>query len=158
MSIVKIASWSTASALVLTCRAWAQRPQAKPQTATQFYMAYRAAFDKATKVDDLFPYMAAKNLKQVEATPKTDRDKMFGLMKMMGSLTDLKVTKEEHTPDGGALLTAEGLTTSLSDAPKKDKQAGKIPTIKECGARQPVRWAWHWSPSSPSPPSRRTHL
>jgi hypothetical protein len=143
MSIVKIASWSTASALVLTCTAWAQTPQAKPQTATQFYMAYRAAFDKATKVDDLFPYMAAKNLKQVEATPKADREKMFGLMKMMGSLTDVKVTKEEHTPDGGALLTAEGLTTSLSDAAKKEKQAGKITIVKEGGAWKLGGEDWH---------------
>ena len=143
MRTIKIATWSTASALVLTCTAWAQAPQPKAQTATQFYMAYRTAFDKATKIDSLFPYMAAKNLKQVQATPAADRDKMFGMMKIMGALTELKVTKEEHTPDGGALLTAEGLTTSLSDAAKKEKQAGKITIVKEGGAWKLGGEDWH---------------
>ncbi|HXB55479.1 MAG TPA: hypothetical protein VN461_11885 [Vicinamibacteria bacterium] len=143
MHTVKIASWSTGLALVLTSTAWAQAPQPKAQTATQFYVAYRAAFDKATKVDDLFPFMAAKNLKQVQATPAADREKMFGMMKIMGALTELKVTKEERTPEGGALLTAEGLAASLSDAAKKEKQAGKITIVKEGGAWKLDREEWH---------------
>jgi hypothetical protein len=143
MRTARVVTGSAALALVLTCTAWAQAPQPKAQTATQFYMAYRAAFDKATKIDDLLPYMAAKNLKQVEATPKGDRDKMFGIMKMMGSLTDLKVTKEEHTPDGGAILAAEGLATSLSDTSKKEKQTGKITIIKEGGAWKLGEEDWH---------------
>jgi hypothetical protein len=143
MRIARIVSGSAALALVLTCTAWAQAPQAKAQTATQFYMAYRAAFDKATKIEDLFPYMAAKNLKQAEATPKADRDKMFGLLKMMGSLTDVKVTKEEHAPDGGAVLSAEGMATSLSDDAKKEKQTGKITIVKEGGAWKLGEEDWH---------------
>lgn len=122
-------------------QAQAQAPKA--QTATQFYMAYRAAFDKATKIDDLFPYMAAKNLKEVQATPKADRDKMFGLMKLMGSYTDLKVLKEEHTPDGGAVLAAEGMGASFSDASKKEKQTGKITIVKEGGAWKLGEEDWH---------------
>jgi len=114
-------------ALGMASGAWAQA-QAKPQTATQFYMAYRAAFDKATKIEDIFPYMAAKNLKQAEATPKADRDKMFGLMKIMGTLTDVKVLKEEHSADGGAVLTVEGI-----DGDKK-KNTGKVTIVKEGGA------------------------
>jgi hypothetical protein len=143
MRTARIASGSAALALVLTCTAWAQAPQAKAQTATQFYMAYRAAFDKATKIEDILPYMAEKNRKQAEATPKADRDKMFGVIKMMGALTDLKVTKEEHSPDGGAILSAEGMAPSLSDDAKKEKQTGKITIVKEGGAWKLGEEDWH---------------
>jgi len=143
MRIATIASWSTALAVVLTCTASAQAPPAKAQTATQFYVSYRAAFDKATKIEDLLPYMAAKNLKQVQTTPKADSEKMFGLMKIMGAFTDLKVTKEEPTLDGGVILTAEALAPSLSDDSKKDKQTGKITIVKESGAWKLGEEAWH---------------
>lgn len=118
----------TALALVLATIGVARAQQPQAQTATQFYVAYRAAFDKATKIDDLFPYMAAKNMKQAESTPKEERAKMFGLMKIMGSVTDMKVLKEEHTPDGGALLTVEALD------PDHKKTSGKVTIVKEGGA------------------------
>jgi hypothetical protein len=124
----RVAVGSGALVLALASVSPAQAQQAQAQTATQFYMAYRAAFDKATKIDDLFPYMAAKNLKQAEATPKEEREKMFEVIKMMNALTGVKVLKEEHTPDGGALLTVEGI-----DSDQK-KSNGKVTIIKEGGA------------------------
>jgi hypothetical protein len=119
---------STVLALVVISVAWAQAQQPKPQTATQFYMDYRAAFDKATKVDDLFPYMSAGNRKEIEGTPKADREKMFGMMKIVGTLTSVKVTKETPTPDGGALLAVEAVNGD------KQKTTGSITIIKENGA------------------------
>lgn len=141
MRIAQIARLSMGLALVVVSVAWSQA-QPKAQTATQFYMAYRAAFDKATKIDDLFPYMAAKNVKQAEATPKADRDKMFGLMKMMGTLTDVKVLKEEHAADGNTVLTVEGLGPSFSDSAKKEKTTGKITITKEGGAWKILEEGW----------------
>src|SRR4029079_7807207 len=47
----------------------AQPAVAQTQTASQFYMAYRAAFDKAKKVEDLIPFMAKKNVDQMNQTP-----------------------------------------------------------------------------------------
>src|SRR5262245_56171580 len=76
-----------ASLTAAPARAQAPAGDAAKQTATQFYMAYRAAFDKAKSIDDVLPYMAEKNRKQVESTPKGERAKMFELIKMMGTLT-----------------------------------------------------------------------
>jgi RNA 3'-terminal phosphate cyclase len=127
--------------LALASATWAHAQQPKAKTATQFYLEYRAAFDKATKIDDLMPYMAAENRKQVEATPKDDQAKMFGMLKMMGALTQVKVLKEEHAPDGGAVLTVEAL------GPDKEKTTGKVTIVKEDGAMKVGREEWHSSSS-----------
>ena len=99
----------------------------KAQTASQFYVSYRQAFDKAKKIDDLLPYMAEKNRKQVAATSAADRAQMFGMMKTMGAITDLKVLKEDRQPDGSAVLTCEGM-----DGDHK-KSTGKVVIVKEGG-------------------------
>jgi Domain of unknown function (DUF4878) len=97
------------------------------KTASQFYMDYRAAFDKAKTVDELLPFMSAESRKQVEATPAADRAKMFELMKTMGKVTNLKIVKETKSGDG-ATLNAEGLD------PDKKRTTGTISIIKEGGA------------------------
>jgi hypothetical protein len=136
MRTSRVGRWPMVVAVLAVSATWAQAQQPKAQTATQFYTDYRVAFDKATKVEDLLPYMASANRKQVEATPTGDREKMFGLMKMMGALTDVKVTKEEHTADGGAVLTAEAVN------PDKKKTSGKITIIKESGAWKLGKEEW----------------
>jgi len=105
------------------------------KTASQFYIDYRAAFDKARTVDELLPFMSAESRKQVEATPAADRVKMFELMKAMGKVTNLKIVKETKTADG-ATLNAEGL-----DADKK-KTTGIISIIKEGGAWKVGSESW----------------
>ncbi len=59
--------------------------QAQEQSATEFYMAYRAAFAKATKVEDVMPYMSKGTLAQVEKTPAAERPTLFDRIKAMGS-------------------------------------------------------------------------
>lgn len=114
-------------------RAQAPAGDASKQTATQFYMAYRAAFEKAKAVEEILPYMAEKNRKQVEATPKGERVKMFEFIKMMsGAITGVKVTKEARSPDGGATLTVEGMDES--DKANKKKSTGTVEVVKEGGA------------------------
>lgn len=115
--------------------ALAQAPP-KNQTATQFYMDYRQAFDKATKIEDVLPYMAEKNKQQAMETPKEDRDKMFEFMKMMGAVTDLKVVKEDRQPDGSAVLTCEGT------GPDNKKTTGKVTIVKEKGAWKLGNESW----------------
>jgi hypothetical protein len=125
MWIRPLARSSTLAMLVALAGAGTLAKSPQPaQTPTEFYLAYRAAFDKATKVDDLFPYLAAANRKQVEATPKADRDKKFGLMKIVGTLTNVRVLKEERTAQG-VTLTVEGI-----DADRK-KQTGTVKIVKE---------------------------
>ena len=57
----------------------------KPQSGTEFYLAYKAAFDKANKIEDIYPFMAAARLAEMKATPAEDRKMMFEMVKTMGS-------------------------------------------------------------------------
>lgn len=100
---------------------------AQSKTASQFYMDYRVAFDKATKIDDVLPYMSKQRVDQVASTPADERAKMFEMIKMMGTLTEVKVLKEAKSADG-ATLTVEALD------PDKKKTTGTIKVIKEGGA------------------------
>jgi hypothetical protein len=108
---------------------------AKVQTAAEFYQRYLTAFEKAKTVDDILPYMAAENRKQVEATPKADREKMFGLLKIMGH-SNVKVLKEEHATDGKTILTVEGIDSD------KAKSSGKVTLVKEGGAWKIGEESW----------------
>ncbi len=119
--------------------ALAQQPA---QTASQFYMKYRAAFDKAKTVDEILPYMAKENRTQVEATPAADRAKMFEMIKMMNTLSAVKVVKEERAADGaGATLTVEGMDTD------KKKNTGKVTVVKEAGEWKVGKESWSSSAS-----------
>ncbi len=111
--------------------------QPASQTATQFYMAYRAAFAKATKIDDILPYMSAENRKQVESTPAADRAKMFEMIKMMDTNTKVKVLKEEHKADGGAVLSV-----TAYDTDQKKDVSGTVSIVKEDGAWKLQKEAW----------------
>lgn len=114
----------------------AQAPAAAPETATQFYMKYLAAFSKATNVDDLLPFMAAETRKKVESQPAAERPKFFQLLKMMAGMnTGIKVTKEQRTSTG-ATLTAEAV------GPDKKKVTGTITIVREGGAWKLGQESW----------------
>jgi hypothetical protein len=106
------------------------------QTASQFYTSYRQAFDKAKKIDDLLPYMAEKNRKQVAETPAAERDQMFDMMKAMGAITGLKILKEDRQPDGSAVLTCEAMD------PEHKKTTGTVTIVKEGGAWKVGNESW----------------
>jgi hypothetical protein len=133
MRIRQLATWSVLALLTIACFAPSLAAQAK--TATQFYQEYVAAFAKAKSIDEILPYMAAENRKQVEATPKAERDKMFELIKMMGH-TDIKVVKEEKGADGSTVLSVEGV-----DSDKK-KSTGQITIVKEGAAWKIGKESW----------------
>jgi hypothetical protein len=124
MRTPRLARFAIVTLMLLVTGAFSLTLAQPAQTATQFYMKYRAAFDKAKTVDEILPYMSKANRAQVEATPAADRAKMFEMIKMVGMLTDLKVLKEEKAADG-ATLTVEGI-----DMDKK-KSSGKVSIVKE---------------------------
>jgi hypothetical protein len=101
--------------------------QVTEKTASQFYTEYRAAFDKAKAVEDILPYMSAQRRKQVEATPADERKKMFGAIKIMGALSNVKITKESRTADG-ATLSVDAIDSD------KSKTTGTITLVRENGA------------------------
>jgi Domain of unknown function (DUF4878) len=108
---------------------------AQTKTASQFYTDYRTAFDKATKIDDVLPYMSKERADQVAATPADERAKMFEMIKMMGTLTEVKIVKEAKTTEG-ATLTVEAVD------PDKKKTTGTVKIIKEGGAWKLDEESW----------------
>ena len=99
---------------------------AQTGTATQFYMSYRAAFEKAQKIEDLLPFLVAKNRQEVEKTPAGERVKMFELMKMFGDMKAVKVIK---TAKSGA-----GETLSVEGTVDGQKQTCAVEIVNEKGA------------------------
>jgi hypothetical protein len=122
------------SALFLTTAApvWAQAPA----TASDFYVQYRKAFDAAKKIEDVLPFMSADTKKQVEATPPAQRPQLFEMVKMMGAVTQVKVTKETRNADGSFTLTVNAL-----DADKK-ASVGTITIVKEGTAFKLGKESW----------------
>jgi hypothetical protein len=95
-------------------------------TATEFYMTYRAAFDKAQKIEELLPYLAAKNRQEVEKTPAAERVKLFELMKMLGAMKDVKVLKTTKS-GSGEMLSVAGTVDGT-------KQTCNVEVVNESGA------------------------
>ena len=122
MSLTRLAGSLVASFLLVSLVA--QPAPAQTETASQFYMRYRTAFDKAKKIEDLTPFLSKKSLDMVNATPAAERPKFFEMMKMMGSITDVKILKETKTADG-AMLAVEAMD------PDKKKTNGKVEIVKE---------------------------
>ena len=102
--------------------------QAPSETATQFYMRYRTAFDKAKSWSDVAPYMSSKSRKEFEARSADLQKKMFGLVKVLGAVRQPKVVKEEKTADG-ITLTVDGIEPTDGK-----KSTGTIKLIVENGA------------------------
>ncbi|MCC7009946.1 MAG: DUF4878 domain-containing protein [Acidobacteria bacterium] len=101
----------------------AQAPAAGEKTASQAYLEYRAAFEKAKKVEDLLPYMAAARRKDIESTPAGERGKMFEMIKMFDTNRNVKILKE----------TRSGATATLSveGTDEGQKATGTITMVRE---------------------------
>jgi hypothetical protein len=119
------------TALLVGTRADAQTEQ----TGTQFYMAYRAAFAKAAKVEELFPFMGTAQRAQVEKTPAAERPEMFKMIKAFNTFTNVKVTQETKSATG-ATLEVEGLSED------KKKATATVELIREGGAWKIGKESW----------------
>ena len=109
--------------------------QPASQTASEFYMSYRAAFAKAKAIEEMLPLMSKEMKAQVEKTPAAERPKMFEFVQQMSNgMTNVKVVKETKT-DAGATLTVEALDG-------KDKMQGQIQVVKEGTAWKMGKESW----------------
>ncbi len=122
------------SALTLLAPSLSFAQKAAP-TATQFYMQYRDAWAKAKSIDALLPYLSKDGRTEIEATPADKRQVMFEMMKMMGTVNDVKVVKETKQ-DGGYLLELTGT------APDKSAMTGAAEIIVEGGAMKLKKESW----------------
>jgi hypothetical protein len=101
------------------------------QSASEFYQAYRKAFAKAQKIDDLLPMMAASRRKQVEKTPADERTMMFDMLKeMTAEQGDVKILKETATANGAEL------SVQAKDG------TGTVTLVKEGGAWKLDKESW----------------
>jgi len=123
-------------AIVLTVTAAGVSLGAQPasKTASEFYLSFRAAFEKAKTVEEILPYMSKAVRAKIEATPAADRAKMFAFQKEMGKMSSVKILKETTT-DEGAMLTVEGMAD-------KEKMSGQIQIVKEDGAWKIGKESW----------------
>jgi hypothetical protein len=109
--------------------------QPAKQTASEFYMSYRATFAKAKAIEDVLPFMSKGVRAKIEATPAAERPKMFEFVKeMAGSMTNVKVVKETKTDDG-VMLTVEGTDGT-------DKMTGQVQIVREADAWKMGRESW----------------
>lgn len=126
-----------AAAVVLTmAAAAAAQPAATYASGGDFYLAYRAAFAKATKIDDLLPWMAKARNAQIAKAPADEKSMMFGMIKEMDDNVQVKVVKE--TPKGdGAELQVEAVSKGT-----KAKTTATITLVKEGGAWKLDKESW----------------
>lgn len=116
-------------ALAIAVPALAGAEQA--QSGTEFYQAYRKAFAKAQKMEDLLPMMAANRRAQMEKTPADERTMMFGMLKeMTADQGDVKVLKETPTANGAEL------------AVQSKDGTGMVTLVKEGGAWKLDKESW----------------
>jgi hypothetical protein len=109
--------------------------QAAGQSASDFYMQYRKAFDAAKKIEDVMPFMSADTTKQIQATPPAERTQMFEMIKMMGTLTNVKIVKETKTATGATL------SVNALDSDKKNT-TGTIDIVQEGGKWKIGKESW----------------
>jgi len=102
---------------------------------SDFYLQYRKAFDAAKKIEDVLPFMSADTTKQIQATPPAERGQMFEMIKMMGALTNVKITKETKTATGATLT----VTAIDSD---KTPTIGMIEIVQEGGKWKLGKESW----------------
>jgi len=109
--------------------------QAATQSPSDFYLQYRKAFDAAKKIEDVMPFMSADTTKQIQATPPAERAQMFEMIKMMGTLTNVKIAKEAHAGNGATL------TVTALDSDKKNT-IGTIEIVQEGGKWKVGKESW----------------
>ncbi|MBL8136935.1 MAG: hypothetical protein JNL48_09955 [Acidobacteria bacterium] len=112
------------------------QPAASYDSGSAFYLAYRQAFDKATTIDELLPWVAKGRAEQIAKAPDTERREAFAMIKMFDDRTNVTVTRE--TPSAaGAELQVEGVS-----AEGRGKATGVITLVKEGGAWRIERESW----------------
>lgn len=134
MRAARIAAAVTLAALCGTS-AFAQ-PAASYPSGSAFYLAYRQAFDKATSIDELLPWVAKGRAEQIAKAPDSERREAFAMIKMFDDRTNVTVLKETPSANG-AELQVEGIS-----AESRGKATGVIALVKEGGAWRIDRESW----------------
>ena len=115
------------------------QPTATYATGAEFYLAYRVAFDQATSIDELLPWVASGRREQIARAPANERKEAFEMIKMFDDRTNVTVISETPTASG-VELRVEGIS-----AESKAKATGVITLVKESGVWKIERESWKGS-------------
>ncbi|HUU32671.1 MAG TPA: hypothetical protein VMW48_01345 [Vicinamibacterales bacterium] len=118
------------------CLPVSAQPAASYISGGEFYLAYRAAFDLATSIDELLPWAAKARREQIAAAPAAERVEAFAMIKMFDDRINVTVLKETPSANG-AELQVEGIS-----AGSRGKASGVITLVKEDGAWKIDRESW----------------
>jgi hypothetical protein len=119
---------SLSSVVVVIVGAWllaAQGLQARQQTPTQVFNAYRKALAGATAYSEVLPFMESKGRSMIESMPAQTQARVFELLKKAAdTFTDVAVTRETVTGET-AILELSGKD------PKGQPATGSVPMTRE---------------------------
>ena len=82
------------------------------ETATQFYLRYRAAAANATSVDEVLAFWSDDVVNEFKSAPPDQRVDLAGIKRMIGMASDVTVVRETVSTGPGtsdALLSLEGI-------------------------------------------------
>jgi len=104
------------------------------------YKQYREALGKATKVEEVLPFLAKESRARVEKAPEDQRSRVLAILKLSSEeILDLTVVKEAKT-ETGVRLEVRGITGSGEDA------TGTVDMVREEGAFRVGKEDWTPAP------------
>lgn len=129
-----------AASQIAAAAAAPQTPAA--ETASQFYLRWRAAALNAKSIDEVTPFWTAEMVGEFGMEPDAARAGTLPMMKRFYAMqTDVRVVKETATPTG-ATLSLEGL-----DRDRKPIVAS-VDVVKENGAWKVSNAVEQWTPKT----------
>ncbi len=128
------------AAILATLLVGGQGLDARQQTPTQAFNAYRKALATATVYSDVLPFMESKGRSMIESMPATAQAKMFELLtKFAGTYSEVAVARESVTGDT-AVLELSGKD------PKGQVATGSVPMTKEASGWKVGTEKWSSKP------------
>jgi hypothetical protein len=118
----------------------AKAPEPTAETATQFYLRYRAAVANAASVDEVLAFWADAAATEYRSAPADQRVDLAAIKRMNSMVTGVTVTREDASSAAGTdhvILSLEG-----SGLDQK-KVTGTAHLVKEAGAwrlAEPEEW------------------
>ena len=105
-------------------------PGPSSETATQFYMRYRAAVNDARSVDEILAFWTAETAGEYKSAPADQRVDLAGIKRIYSMVSNVKVTREALSVDAGtsdATLSLEGVGVD------QKKVTGTAHLVKKAG-------------------------
>jgi hypothetical protein len=104
------------------------------------YKEYREALAKATKVEEVLPFLARESRARVEKTPEDQRSRVLAIIKLSSEeILELTVVRETKT-ETGTRLDVRGITGSGEDA------TGTVDMVREEGTFRVGKEDWTPAP------------